>query len=155
MKPRTVPGTGGRQKLEEDTFNSYIALQVAWQRLLIDNGSTDGLSFGQINAITAIRDHQPIPSRRLGQLLGITPGAVTQLIDVLVKEGLVARQENTKDRRVSELTLTEEGASRLAWIMQRRRDTFVGFYKVLSDEEMSNLHFIIQKLLRHLETVKK
>lgn len=43
----------------------------------------------------------------LAEILGVTPGAVTQFIDALVEKGLVERKEDSGDRRLLRMKLTE------------------------------------------------
>lgn len=47
----------------------------------------------------------------LGRLFGITPPAMSETIDALVKRGLLLRTQNEKDRRTVKLVLTDEGMS--------------------------------------------
>lgn len=47
----------------------------------------------------------------LGRLFGITPPAMSETIDALVKRGLLLRTQNEKDRRAVKLVLTEAGMS--------------------------------------------
>lgn len=142
-----------REQLESDLFSCAISLHESWRSFLIDNGSTDGLTMTHVTALLAIREHQPIPSRQLGRILRITPGAVTQLIDLMVEEDLVERQDNPSDRRVSELVLTKAGAERLELIMERRRKTFVEIYQVLSDQELQELYTSYKKLAANLAEI--
>ena len=59
----------------------------------------------------------------VGEKLGITNAAASQLVDKLVQAGLVARTEAAHDRRVRELALTDQGRAlvkssleaRLSW----------------------------------------
>ena len=59
----------------------------------------------------------------IGEKLGITNAAASQLVDKLVQAGLVARTEAAHDRRVRELALTDQGRAlvkssleaRLSW----------------------------------------
>ena len=59
----------------------------------------------------------------VGEKLGITNAAASQLVDKLVQAGLVARTEAAHDRRVRQLALTDQGRAlvkssleaRLSW----------------------------------------
>jgi DNA-binding MarR family transcriptional regulator len=59
----------------------------------------------------------------IGEKLGITNAAASQLVDKLVQAGLVARTEAVHDRRVRQLALTDQGRAlvkssleaRLSW----------------------------------------
>jgi DNA-binding MarR family transcriptional regulator len=52
--------------------------------------------------------------QRLAKFLGVLPSRMVLLIDELVDKGLVQRRRSTKDRRHSELVLTQKGKRTLA-----------------------------------------
>jgi DNA-binding MarR family transcriptional regulator len=56
----------------------------------------------------------------LARELGVHPSTVTRACDRLVLRGLVRREQRPADRRVSWLTLTEQGRQLLGQVMRRR-----------------------------------
>lgn len=65
----------------------------------------------------------------VAQNLGLTKGAVSKLIDRLLRKNLVVREESTKDRRFREIKLTNQGkrlVPRLARIADKNDDYFFG-----------------------------
>jgi len=60
----------------------------------------------------------------LGEHLGISSAAVSQMLDKLVEEGFIVRVEDPEDRRMKRITLTEAGnrildesvSARLSWV---------------------------------------
>lgn len=58
-----------------------------------------GLSAVDHRALTQIHDHAPLTAGTLAQLTGLTPGAVTGLVDRLERAGLVRRNPDPSDRR--------------------------------------------------------
>ena len=53
--------------------------------------------------------HEACYVRDIAKGLSTTYSAASQLMDRLVKKGLASRQENERDRRLSEIRLTEKG----------------------------------------------
>lgn len=47
-------------------------------------------------------------SKELAKFLNVTPGAMTQLVDVLVGKKLLVREKNLNDKRIVNITLTKE-----------------------------------------------
>jgi DNA-binding MarR family transcriptional regulator len=83
-----------------------------------------GLTRSQIGALMEIYHKGHCPVTTIGHDLGITTAAASQLVDRLVNIGLMERTEDTDDRRVKIVTLSEEGAkllnqgldARLGWV---------------------------------------
>jgi len=57
----------------------------------------------------------------IGEQLGITNAAASQLIDKLVQQGLVERSEDHRDRRAKHLVLTENGRTLVMESIEARR----------------------------------
>jgi DNA-binding MarR family transcriptional regulator len=57
----------------------------------------------------------------VGDQLGVTHAAASQMVDRLVQQGLIARAEDPSDRRVKQLTLTETGRSMVLDCIEARR----------------------------------
>ncbi|MFC5745659.1 MarR family winged helix-turn-helix transcriptional regulator [Actinomadura rugatobispora] len=67
-----------------------------------------GLSPTDQRALTLIDLHGPMTAGELSQLTGITPGAVTGLVDRLERAGHVSRQNDPRDRRRAVIAATHE-----------------------------------------------
>jgi DNA-binding MarR family transcriptional regulator len=58
-----------------------------------------GLSPSDLEVLGAIEQHGPLTAGQLGKLTGLSPAAVTGLIDRLERAGVAARRSDTTDRR--------------------------------------------------------
>jgi len=82
------------------------------------------LSFSQVNSLYRLYHHGSSPVNDLSEHLGITMPAVSQLLAPLEETGLIQRTEDSNDRRVKQIALTEKGTffvqesmrARHAWI---------------------------------------
>lgn len=54
-----------------------------------------------------------ISVKELAERSNVTPGAITQFVDVLITKDLVRREEDPHDRRIVRLKLTPAAASQL------------------------------------------
>ena len=83
-----------------------------------------GLSRSMIGTLFHLshRDHSGVTD--LGEHLGVSSAAASQMLEHLVEEGLIRRLEDPDDRRMKKITMTEEGtrvmkesvSARLGWI---------------------------------------
>jgi DNA-binding MarR family transcriptional regulator len=72
-----------------------------------------GLSPTDLEVLGAIEQHGPLTAGRLGELTGLSPPAVTGLIDRLERSGVARRRPDPDDRR-RVLVETAPGAQRIA-----------------------------------------
>lgn len=85
-----------------------------------------GLSMPQFGVLMRLYHVQSCDVSGLGEHLGVSNAAASQMIDRLVQQGLLARGEQAADRRVRTITLTEAGralveesiAARQRWLEQ-------------------------------------
>src|ERR1041385_8553969 len=61
-------------------------------------------------------------SRELASLLGVGASAVTPLVDRLVEHGFVERHEDPHDRRITRLTMTDDGRATLQQMVSGKGD---------------------------------
>jgi len=82
------------------------------------------LSNSQLGALMRLYYHGDCPISNIGDNLGITAAAASQMVDRLVQNGLLQRDEDPDDRRVKRVTLTTKGnalvqegvEARLKWL---------------------------------------
>ncbi len=85
-----------------------------------------GLSLAQMNILLHLHYQGPSEVTNFCEMMQISPAGASQMIERLVKQGVVQRSETPGDRRVRMVSLTDEGrrlvlesiAARQAWIEQ-------------------------------------
>lgn len=80
--------------------------------------------------------------------LCVTPPAATLLIEGLVKDGLVSRSFDKKDRRVVHLALTKEGKAFLARGIRARMKKLTQLFAVLTRTERATFTAILEKIAK-------
>lgn len=70
-----------------------------------------GLNPTDAKAVSLLGETGPVPAGRLAELLSLTTGAVTGVLDRLEEAGLVRRESDTQDRRRVLVVPSEKGVS--------------------------------------------
>lgn len=68
-----------------------------------------GLTLPQMHTLEVLGTCGSLRMKELSEKMGITTGALTVLVDRVVRAGLVERRPNEQDRRSIQVELTEEG----------------------------------------------
>jgi len=97
---------------------SEVLQEVTTNRPLreMDGAITPALAHG----LLFLARHDGCPVRDISCALSMTYSAGSQLIDRLVRKGWASRSDNERDRRLSEIRLTEEGLDLAKQIRVRR-----------------------------------
>ncbi len=100
---------GAADSVPDRLVEAFARFGPLWIRY-IRGGPGDDVSPTRMRALAELaRAGHPMIMRALTELLGVTPRAVTSLVDALEGEGLVRRAPHPKDRRATCVELTAEG----------------------------------------------
>ena len=112
--------------------DAFIATFHKWMELFMHRSMRSymhyarekGLSRSMIGTLFHLshRDHAGVTD--LGEHLGVSSAAASQMLERLVDEGMIQRSEDPEDRRMKLITLTEKGSqvikesvsARLGWL---------------------------------------
>ncbi|MBW8012278.1 MAG: MarR family transcriptional regulator [Chloroflexi bacterium] len=94
-----------------------------------------GLSRTQIGALMRIYNQGHCPVTSIGNELGITTPAASQLVDRLVQMDLLERSEDLEDRRVKVVTLTEAGKELIQEGFMAKNEWINDLTATFSDDE--------------------
>ncbi len=118
-------------------------------RSFIQYAREHGLSMSQINALFHIHHHGGSGVTDLGEHLGISNAAVSQLLERLVQQGLILRYEDPADRRAKKLTLTDKGALTLQEGIHARQGWLHDLSATLSGAEKEQVAAALAILIDH------
>ncbi len=96
------------------------------------------LHYVKKNGIINIKD--------LANLLAITSSAVTQIVDGLVKKGLLLRKRNKEDRRLLNIELSVKARDKFDSIKSASFNTLSSLFDALDDEELRNYRDLNNKI---------
>lgn len=91
------------------------------------------LSMSQFGVLFHLRRKRSSGVTDLGDHLGVTSAAASQMLDRLVHQGLILRSADPNDRRVMQIVLTDKGSHRA------RQDWLVDLADTLSANEKEKI----------------
>jgi len=98
-----------------------------------------GLSVSQFAVLFYLSRKQSSDVTSLGEYLGVSSAAVSQLLERLVKQGLILRSEDPNDRRVKQIVLTDRGNQILDEGIHARQDWLADLADTLSPVEKEQI----------------
>ena len=128
-----------RQDLIEHLFVNTRALQRAWKRYYYEFMGAESLFPDQMSMLFYLKSNASASSKQLSSELHISKSSIAQIIDGLQQLGLVERQTDTFDRRITHTSLSKAGHKKVESLEAKRRDFFAKVAAGLSDREIDNL----------------
>ena len=114
------------------------------------------LSRTAYNALTFLAQAEgPLGPQELAQQLLVSPGAVTQLLDLLERQGRIRRQVSKSDRRMSAVTLTAAGRRVLTQAQPAVAQATDRALAGLNSNEQRQLMRLLQKLEKHVQALSE
>lgn len=106
-----------------------------------------GFSMSQINALFHIHRKGECGVGEVGENLGVSDAAASQMLDRLVQQGLILRTEDPLDRRAKQLVLTEKGVHVVQEGVHARQGWLKDLGDGLSDSEKEQVAAALQILI--------
>ena len=106
-----------------------------------------GFSMSQLGALFHLHHKGSSDVSGMGDHLGVTSAAVSQMLDRLVDQGLIRRTEDPNDRRVKQIALTEKGRQVLDAGIRARVSWLDDLGKDLSDQEKAQITAAVSLLI--------
>jgi DNA-binding MarR family transcriptional regulator len=108
-----------------------------------------GLSMSQLDAMFHLHYKGGVGVKDLGDHLGVSSAAASQMLERLVRQHLILRSEDPADRRVKKLVLTEGGIHTIQESIRSREAWLDDLSKTLSPGEKTQvvtaLNILIEK----------
>jgi DNA-binding MarR family transcriptional regulator len=98
-----------------------------------------GLSMSQVGALFQIQHRGSSGVTDLGDKLGVTSSAASQMLERLVQQELILRSEDPSDRRAKQLVLTDKGRQVLQESVRARQSWLSDLAETLSDREKETI----------------
>jgi DNA-binding MarR family transcriptional regulator len=106
-----------------------------------------GLSMSHLGAIFHIHQIGSCGVTEIGEHLGVTSAAASQMLDRLVQQGFVLRTEDPEDRRVKQIALTTQGQKILSEGIRAREIWLDELAETLSESEKETITSALSMLI--------
>jgi DNA-binding MarR family transcriptional regulator len=106
-----------------------------------------GFSMSQIGALFHIRRQHFRGVSEIGDELGVSSAAASQMLDRLVQQGLITRTEDPNDRRVKRLVITDRGKQLLKNGIHARQEWIQDLANLLTPAEEEQVAAAMQILI--------
>jgi DNA-binding MarR family transcriptional regulator len=110
-----------------------------------------GVTTAQYGVLLHLMRGEPLSLTDLSGLVFRSNSTLTSLIDRMERDGLVARADHARDRRVTTVELTSKGRELLQTIRTHHRPFLANMMSCLSNTELAQLRELLQKIEDQLE----
>jgi DNA-binding MarR family transcriptional regulator len=114
-----------------------------------------GLSMSNFGALFHLYHRGSSGVTELGDHLGVTSAASSQMLDRLVQQKLILRTEDPDDRRVKQIALTDEGCRILEESIRARQSWLADLAKTLSGDEKEKIRAALEILTDRVKHLKQ
>lgn len=112
-----------------------------------------GLGESDFRVLEALLHKGPLPVNVIGPKVFLTPGSISTAVDRLVGKGLVTREENSEDRRIRVVALTERGKALILPIYRKHVDDIRRVFTDFTPSDIRQLERLMKKAGRQAEAL--
>ncbi len=135
-----------------ESILQFIDAMHAIKRLAFSKHDHAGLpTRAQMGILYAVSIHHESSIKDLAGRFSMSSSAVTQLVDSLVKEGLLEREEHALDRRKLNIVLTDKGKTKLYEARNAHAESLTKIFEPLTDQELEFILTLQEKIRKNLE----
>jgi DNA-binding MarR family transcriptional regulator len=109
-----------------------------------------GLSHSQVGMLFMVLHHSDANVKQISEYLGVTKSAITQLLDPLVANEFIERQNDPIDRRIVRLKITDKGKKAVKEIIKLKFSGLRAALDNLSDAELEQLAKLHRKAAKNI-----
>lgn len=135
--------------MEKDKLKILIGLHKNVKELdrrTLDIARSYGLSFSQFMVLEALYSKGNLSIGEVREAILSSVGTISLVVSNLKKMGYVKRKTDENDKRVSILSLTDEGRAVIEKVIPENEAMIYDYMKDLSEEETATLLSLLKKL---------
>jgi DNA-binding MarR family transcriptional regulator len=150
--PHAAAVTGpGAAATGDPELAAHLRLAIMRLARQLRSQTVSGLSPSLISALVTIERRGPLTLGQLATLERIKPPSVTRMVAALERAGLVRREADTRDRRISRLSLTADGQRTVQRSRTRKTAYLAKRLRDLDEADLQSLRQVLPVLERLLE----
>jgi DNA-binding MarR family transcriptional regulator len=128
-----------------------FGLMLRMQRLLNRRMADQGASLARTKLLLFLDKRGAARAADIAEFFDNAPRTVTEAIDGLERDGLVQRTPDARDRRVKQVSITEEGRRVIGETEPLRQELIESIFGVLSDDERKSLGAMMGRMIEALD----
>jgi DNA-binding MarR family transcriptional regulator len=132
--------------LARDLVETFGRMTPYWIKWLHRTAEPAGLTPARLRVLGTLVREGPSIMHHLSDELGVTPRAITGLIDGLEEDGLVERQRHPSDRRATVIALTDQGRKVTESWWDEHIDRTSEIFGALGERDQRTLLRILRKM---------
>ncbi|MFN7160589.1 MAG: MarR family winged helix-turn-helix transcriptional regulator [Candidatus Gracilibacteria bacterium] len=139
-----------RTEIIQDFFSNLNTMKRLLMKQHGDSHIANLPTHAQMGILMTVSKRKNTSIKDLAQEFGISSSAITQIVDLLVRDGHLRRKEDPLDRRKLSVSLTAKGKKIMEEAKKMRMAFLSNMLEILSEEELLQLKNIQQKIIEHL-----
>ncbi|GAA0663049.1 DNA-binding MarR family transcriptional regulator [Sphingomonas insulae] len=133
--------------LASSLFSVFLRLHRLMNRRMADHGA----SLARTKLLLFLDRRGPARAADIAEFFDNAPRTVTEAIDGLERDGLVVRTADARDRRVKQVSITDEGRRVIGETEPLRQDLIEGVFGVLSADERARMGDMLGRMAKALD----
>ena len=130
----------------EQLGERYLQVHHRMYRAFDGGMSACGLTLARTKVLARLQLGGPARPSMLATEFGVAPRTITELVDILERDGLVARKADPTDRRALLVTLTGQGEAALAVAGATRTRLMKQVFGALEADDRATMARLLQTL---------
>lgn len=140
-----------KQKDFSKFFNTMLKMRKILHQTLDDTDGDNIPTMLQVQTLKTIKENSPITASELASRLQMSPSALTQMTDRLIKSRFIFRKNDKNDRRLILLSLTSDGEEHLASILKKMEQKANQILAPISAKDLETVVSIFEDFLQKYE----
>lgn len=133
--------------LASSLFSVFLRMHRLMNRRMADQGA----SLARTKLLLFLDRRGPARAADIAEFFDNAPRTVTEAIDGLERDGLVVRTADARDRRVKQVSITDEGRRVIGETEPLRQDLIEGVFGVLSGDERERMGEMLDRMAGALD----
>ena len=135
------------QDIQDKAAEYLLNLMPFYHKHIVRTGyGITGIQAAQYRVLGVLMKAGTLPMSEIGRRLYISKPYMTALIDTLIKEGLVERRPDLADRRVINISITEQGKKHLKQSITLYKNDLKDLLSTLDEHDLEELCASLESL---------
>lgn len=144
-----------RQQRIEAIFSNFHAIRRAVSHGSRFSNRHFGVTMTQASVLLLLKHEGRKTMSEIAEILGVSKGAATQLLNGLVEQNFVEREQAAEDKRSIYVALSAHGKEHLQHVREKGGQHMSELFALLDDDELKQIEAITSKLALRAKELKQ